>query len=125
MDILKFLESVLKDLPAILSLMAAISGFVLAAIKNLKAKIANKENEVKDIAHAAIIEAERLLQSCKGILKEHGIDTGEFKYVSVIAKIQTACANIKLAFDADYWNDYIEKEVAMINATRDFEEVIK
>ncbi len=125
---MSFLSNATEIVQFVITITAALTTIgtaIFAAYSRIKAKIADKENSVKDIATAAIIEFEQLLDTSKEALKEAGLDTGTYKYEGVVAKIQTACSDLKLSFDSGYWDTFIESQVAVLNATKITEEVLK
>lgn len=103
-----------------------ILSFIIALISNhytTEQKESAKVNIVKEIARVAIIEYEQLLAAGSDALKETGVDTGVYKYSGVTAKIQTACADVGLTYVQEFWDQYIEDTVAVLNATKVTEEV--
>lgn len=102
----------------VIAIITAVVTAAMAGWNRFKSVLADKQNSIKEIATAAIIEVEQLLEASKEALKDAGLDTGEYKLTSVTATIQTACADKNISYDEEYWKTFIESQVAVLNATK-------
>lgn len=116
------------DFETVAKIIIAVASFLVGAIPTVTAMIykikqaraakteaerAKSLNELVNEAQGFIIEAENLYKSVDAMLKSQGESSGAQKKDSVMAKIQLACLEKGVAFDADFWSTKVDELVDM------------
>lgn len=116
------------DIKDILTLVSVIAGFLLSTliptVGGLIVKIrayrqakseAEKQaiiNEIGEDAKNFIVDAENLYKDIDHLVKQNGKSCGPVKKDSVMTKIQDDCILKGIAFDKEYWSNYVDNFVA-------------
>lgn len=134
------IETILKIVSIVASfLFATLIPFIIAAIKKGKAykqaqeeiaaakteedrkaaelKAETAKNELLDMTNSLIQEAENTYKNVDKILKtQTGTGSGAVKKESVMTKLQAACLERGVEFDADYWSAKIDELISLTKA---------
>lgn len=70
--------------------------------------------ELRELARNAIYEKEKLFKNAS----LNGTKTGVFKLDSVLSTIESACLRVNVAFDKEYWTNYVNTEVANMKGVK-------
>ena len=130
------IETILKIVSAVASILFTILvPSVIALVKYVKACKKAKEaaqeakneeerqraeaekqaalNELKELAHGFVADAESLYKDIDATLKAQGKTCGAIKKDSVMTKIQDACITKGIAFDKEFWSAAVDELVAL------------